>query len=129
MKDPISDMIVRIRNAAAVGKETVSLPYSKLKEAMLSSLAKEGYIEGVEKKGKGVIKTLKVKLSYVNKRPKINGLKRVSKFSARRYSSARDLKPVVGGNGISILTTSKGILSDKEAKKENIGGEVILKIW
>lgn len=125
MIDPISDMITRIKNAAAADKALVSMPYSRLKESVLSVLSKEGFVGSVEKKGKGVIKTLKVELLE----GKIKGMERVSKFSARKYSGAKDLKPVRGGSGILILTTPKGVMADKDAKKENVGGEVILKAW
>jgi len=129
MTDPIGDMITRIRNAAAVHKESLTLPYSKLKEAILTVLVKEGYVKAIEKKGKGIAKILKVDLLYVNERPRITGMERISKFSARKYAGAKDLVVVKGGAGISILTTPKGILTDQEAKKENVGGELILKAW
>lgn len=129
MTDPISDMITRIRNAANVQKDSLVLPYSKLKEAILGTLQKEGYVTAVEKKGKGVKKLLKVELAYVGNTSRIAGMKRVSKQSQRRYAGANDLDAMRGGKGLLVLTTPKGVMTDKDAKTQKVGGEVIMKIW
>lgn len=130
MTDPISDMITRIRNAGATQKETLAVPYSKIKEAILAVLQQKGFIKSVQVKGKGVTKSLIIKLLYAqNNKPRIGGLQRISKYSQRRYAGATELRSVKGGRGMYILTTPKGILADADAKKENVGGEVIIKIW
>lgn len=125
MTDPISDMIIRIKNAGATDKDSVSFPYSKLKEAICNTLKKAGYVKTVSVKGKDVKKSIKIELIS----NKIEGLSRVSKYSQRIYSGSKGLKPVKHGRGHLILTTPLGVMTDTEAKKSNVGGEVILKIW
>lgn len=130
MIDPIADLIARIRNAGAVGKPSVVVPHSAIKQSILEILAKEGLIQSVEKKGKKVKKHIEIVLAYdENKKHKIKGMERISKFSRRKYSGFRDLRPIKNGFGFYILTTPKGILTDKEAKKEKVGGEVLLSVW
>ena len=129
MTDPISDMITRIRNASDVNKVSLLLPYSKKKEAILAVFLKEAFITSVEKKGKGVKKLIKVELAYTGDRSRIGGMKRISKQSQRRYAGANDFDSIRGGRGMLIVTTPKGVMTDKQAKEQKVGGEVILKIW
>jgi len=129
MVDPISQIIINIKNANVAGKATATFPYSKLKESIFEVLKKEGYIKDVTKKGKKIIKTLEVELAYVDGKPRIDGVQQISKNSRRTYAKAKEIKPVLNGFGALILTTPKGILTDKEARKEKVGGEVLFKIW
>lgn len=128
--DTIGDLIIRLKNAGAVKKETVSVPYSKLRKAVLDKLAHAGYIAGVSEKGKQVQeKTLEVTLSYEQGAPRINGVKRVSKPGRRLYCGVADLHPVKFGKGHLILSTPAGILTNEEAKEKNVGGEQLFIIW
>ncbi len=129
MTDPIADMLTRIRNAVMVEKTTVSIPYSKIKMAIAKVLKKEGFILDCEKKGKKTKKVIEVRLKYTEEGSKIRDLKRVSKPGQRIYKKYDELFPVKQGFGIAILSTSKGIMSDKEAKKEGVGGEVLCEVW
>lgn len=127
--DPIADMIVRIKNATEQKKESVVFPYSKLKLAISDALFKDGYIKSFGKKGKKIAKFIEVCLIYENGVSRIHGIDRVSKTSKRIYSKAKDLKRVKGGLGALILSTPKGIMTDKMAKEQNVGGEALFKIW
>ena len=127
--DPISDMIVRIKNASDSGKESVVFPYSKMKLAILDVLLKEGFVKSFGRKGKKTVKYIETVLLYDNGNPRIHGVDRVSKQSKRVYKKAKDIYPVKNGLGILVLTTPKGIISDKTARKEKIGGEALFKIW
>jgi small subunit ribosomal protein S8 len=129
MNDPIADMIVRIKNAGDAQKDSLVVPYSKMKFAIANLLQKEGYLKSVSKKGKKVTKFIELGLVYENGAPKVKGIQRVSKFSKRIYRGVSDIHPVKQGYGILVLTTSKGVLTYNEAKKENVGGEVLFKIW
>lgn len=130
MTDPIADMLTRIRNAQAVKKETVVFPYSKIKWEILNVLSKNDYIKGLDKTNKKNKKFIEIILKYdKEKTPKISELKRVSKPSRRVYVHAKDIWFFKQGLGIKVLSTPKGILSDKEAKKLNVGGEILLEIW
>jgi len=129
MTDPISDMLIRIKNAGAAGKQTVVIPYSKFKFSIANALLREGYIVGVNRKGRGVKRQLEVGLGYDEKKPKIKGIERVSKLSKRIYFGVRDLKPVRQGYGHILLSTPKGVMTGKQAKKEKIGGEALFKVW
>ena len=135
MTDPITDMLNRIRNAQAVFKSRVFIPFSKIKYDIAKILEKEGFIEKAEKKGRGVKRSIEIVLKYEKDEfsnrplPAISGLKRISKPGQRIYVGWRDIKRARGGYGISIISTSKGLLSDKEAKKRRLGGEVICEIW
>lgn len=130
MKDPIADMLIKIKNAGLSKKETVSFPYSKLKLAILDVLAKTSFVKSVTKKGKKVVKSLEVALSYhQDGSPKISEVKRVSKTSKRVYVKSEDIYPVRNGFGVMILSTNKGIMTGDMAKKEKVGGEVICNIW
>ncbi len=128
--DPIADFLNRIKNAQAVSQKTVRVPFSKMKYQISKILEREKFIEGVEKRGKGAKKIIKIILKYdENKNPAISGFKMISKPSRRIYKKAKDIKKVKGGFGIAIISTSKGLLTDKEARREKIGGEVICEIW
>ncbi len=129
MTDPISDMLNRIRNAQAVLKETVNIPFSNLKYEIAKILKKEGFVEKVEKKGRKTKRMIEITLKYENKTSVISGLARISKPGQRVYFKAKKIKRVKEGYGIAIISTSKGLMADKEARKEKLGGEVICKIW
>jgi small subunit ribosomal protein S8 len=127
LTDPISDMLIRIKNGQMRKKEFVEIyPKSKMKIEILKILKKEGFIENYEEKEKSII----VKLRYFpDGSPVITDLKRISKPSRRVYVSYKELRPVMNGIGIAILSTSKGILTDKEARKLKVGGELLLEVW
>lgn len=129
--DPIADMICSINNAQAVGKKQVIFyPYSDFKYAFLELLRNEGFIDNVEKKGRLSKRKIVVDLKYTEDgKPKITKIRKISKQGQRIYSTYKELKPVKSGYGVSILTTSKGLLTNKEARKNKIGGEVICEIW
>lgn len=130
MTDPIADMIIRIKNASDSKKQSVVLPYSKLKLAILDVLMKEGFVTSFGKKGKKIVKYIEVVLSYdENGQPKIHGVDRISKTSKRVYHKAKDIRSVKNGFGAMILSTPKGIITDKVARAERIGGEALFKIW
>lgn len=130
MTDPIGDLIVRLTNAGAVKKAVVSLPYSNFKHAVAQKLAEAGWVQQVEKKGKKVKKTLDISLKYnENGVAHITGVKRVSKPGRRLYRGVNDIIPVRYGHGALILSTPKGVMTDKEAKKEKVGGEALFEIW
>lgn len=131
MTDPISDLLIRIRNAGAARKESVSIPYSNLKFAICTVLEKEGFVGQVSKKGKAPngAKSIEVTVLYDGEAPKIIGTKRISKPSRRMYEKATNLRPVKNGYGKSIISTPKGILTGNTARKEKVGGEVLFQIW
>lgn len=128
--DPIADMITRIRNANSARHESVDVPASNLKKAIADILIEEGYIVGydyIEDNKQGV---LKIKLKYgPNKEKVISGLKRISKPGLRVYAKNEELPKVLGGLGIAVISTSKGIMTDKNARKQDVGGEVLAYIW
>ncbi len=125
MTDPISDMLNRIRNAYALSKQAVSIPFSSLKYQIAKIMAEEGFILKVERKGRQTGKIIEIEL----KESAISGLKRVSRPSQRIYVGAGDIKKVKGGYGMAIISTSKGVMSNKEARKRKLGGEIICEIW
>jgi len=128
--DPIADMLTSIRNAQAARKETVSVPYSKIKMEIAKVLAKEKFIKEADHKGKKINKTIDIVLNYDSlSRPAITSLKRVSKPSRRIYSPSSKIKKIRQGFGFQILSTPRGILSGKEARREKIGGEVICEVY
>ena len=130
MTDPIADMLTRIRNALTAKHETVEVPASKMKSAIADSLLKEGYVSGVKFVEDGPSGKLVIGLKYVDgNKSVINGLKRVSKPGLRTYSGAADMPKVLGGLGTAIVSTSKGIMTDKQAKAANVGGEVLCFVW
>ena len=128
--DPIADMLTRIRNANAVSHTSVEMPSSKLKVALARLLKEEGYISNYEEKVEGVVKTLSIELKYDEfNKPVITSLKRVSKPGLRNYCKAKNLPQVLGGMGVAVVSTSKGLLTDRKARKENLGGEVLAYIY
>lgn len=128
--DTIGDLIIRLKNAGVVGKTTVSMPYSKLRHAVLNKLVEAGYVSAVVEKGKQVQeKTIEVTLSYENNVHRINGVKRVSKPGRRLYTKVADLHPIKFGKGHLILSTPAGILTNTEAKEKKVGGEQLFIIW
>lgn len=129
MADPITDMLNRIRNAAAVGKPEVLIPFSKLKNEIAVALAKENFVGEVKKTAKGKVKLIKISLNYENGLPKIEGARRISKPGQRIYIKANEIKKVRQGFGISIISTPKGLMTGKEAKRAKMGGEALLEIW
>jgi small subunit ribosomal protein S8 len=127
--DPITDMLNQIRNASAVAKAEVLIPFSKLKYEIARILAQEGFINEVKKIAKGKNKTMKITLKYDNELPVISGLRRASKPGQRIYLKSSKIKRVRGGYGISIISTPKGLMTNKEARKKKLGGEVLLEVW
>ena len=129
--DPIADMLTRIRNANTAKHDTVDVPASKMKVSIAEILLNEGYIKAFDIVDDGNFKTIRITLKYgADKNEKIiTGLKRISKPGLRVYASKEDLPKVLGGLGIAIISTNKGVLTDKEARKQNVGGEVLAYVW
>ncbi|EGS34866.1 MULTISPECIES: 30S ribosomal protein S8 [Megasphaera] len=128
MTDPIADMLTRIRNANSAEHQTVEMPASKMKAAVLEILKEEGFIKNYESINEG--KQLRVVLKYgSNKERVITGIKRISKPGLRVYAGKEELPRVLGGLGIAVISTSKGVMSDKQARKIGLGGEVIAYVW
>ena len=127
--DPIGDMLVKIKNASKAGHESVSFPYSKIKQEIATALSRAGFVGKVSKKSGKKNELVEVELVYTEGNSKINDINRVSKVSRRVYSGVSTLKSVANGRGAYVLSTPKGVMTDKEAKKEHVGGEVILSIW
>lgn len=125
MQDPVSDLLTRIRNAQQMGIREVMLPYSNIKSEILRVLREEGFIESYESKVDGAKKDLQVSLKYYQGRPVIERINRVSKPALRIYKSCRELPQVRGGLGIAIISTPKGVMTDKAARSQNVGGEVL----
>lgn len=125
-------MLTKIRNAQAVGHKTVSFPFSKIKFELANLLSQESYIGSVSKKGRGIQKKIEINLKYKDSKnsvPLIQGLKRISKPSQRTYINKKNLNKFLKERGITILSTSQGLMVIKDAKKRNIGGELLCKIW
>ena len=131
MSDPIADMLTRIRNANTAKHDTVDIPSSKMKIAIADILVDEGFIEKYELIDEGSFKTIRMTLKYgADKNEKIiTGIKRISKPGLRVYAGKEDIPTVLGGLGIAILSTNKGIVTDKEARKLQVGGEVLAFVW
>ena len=129
MSDVIADMLTRIRNANDAKHETVDIPASKMKKAIAQILLDEGYISAFEIIEDGKQGVIRVTLKYIGKDKVIKGLKRVSKPGLRIYASCEEMPRVMNGLGIAIVSTSKGIMTDKQARKENVGGEVLAFVW
>lgn len=128
--DTVGDFIIRLKNAGMVGKNTVSVPYSKLRHSIANKLVEAGYLVSADTKGKEVQnKTLEVTLRYENGTHRITGVKRVSKPGRRLYTKVADLHPVKFGKGHMILSTPAGILTGEEAKEKKVGGETLFMIW
>ena len=130
MTDPVADMLTRIRNANSVGHESVDVPASKMKKSIAGILADEGYINGFDVIDDGKQGTIKISMKYgPDKEKVINGLKKISKPGLKVYAKASEVPRVLGGLGIAIISTSQGVISDKEARKLGVGGEVICYVW
>ena len=129
MNDPISDMLTRIRNANSQRKDTVDIPYSKVKNSIADILVSEGFVESKDILQDGSHQTIRLTLKYVNKTRVIQGLKKISKPGLRIYANVEELPRVLNGLGIAIISTSKGIMTDKEARKQNVAGEVLAYVW
>lgn len=127
--DPIADMLTRIRNAYVSKHENVDIPASKVKKSIAEILLNEGYIEGVDYIEDAVQGVIRIKLKYADGQSVIQGLKKISKPGLRIYARSNELPKVLGGLGIAVVSTSKGIMTDKEARKENVGGEVLAYVW
>ncbi|MDE5722140.1 MAG: 30S ribosomal protein S8 [Clostridia bacterium] len=129
MTDPIADMLTRIRNALMVKKDTVEVPSSNMKKAIADIMLAEGFISDVKLVDDGFSGTLQITLKYADKRPVINGLKRISKPGLRTYAGVENMPKVLNGLGVAVLSTNKGIMTDRQAKAANVGGEVLCYIW
>ena len=131
MSDPIADMLTRIRNANMRKHDTVDIPASKMKIAIADILVNEGYIEKYEIVGEGIKRTIRINLKYTaNKAERvISGLKKISKPGLRVYAGKENMPKVLGGLGIAIVSTNEGVITDKEARKRGVGGEVLCFIW
>jgi len=131
MSDPIADMLTRIRNANTAKHDKVDIPASKMKQTIADMLVKEGYVKRYELIEDGKFQTLRLTLKYSQDRKEkiISGIKKISKPGLRVYAASDEIPRVLGGLGTAIISTNKGILTDKEARKQNVGGEVIAFIW
>lgn len=127
--DQIANMVNMIKNGSRASHEFVTVSYSKLKFAIAQCLVKEGYLVSVNKKTKKGYPVLELGLAYADGLPKVNEVERVSKSSRRIYKGVKSIRPIRNGYGLMVLSTPKGILTDKEARKEMVGGEVLFKIW
>ena len=128
--DPIADMLTRIRNAGTAKHETVDVPASKMKKAIVEILLNEGYIKSYQLVDDGTQGIIRITLKYeAGKQKVIHGLRRVSKPGLRIYSNCEDMPKVMNGLGIAIVSTSKGIMTDKKARRENVGGEILAFVW
>ena len=130
MTDPIADMLTRIRNANMAQHETVDVPASRVKKSIAGILTEEGYIEGFDVVEEDVQGTIRIKMKYGSSKEKvISGIKKISKPGLKVYAKAEEVPRVLGGLGIAIISTSKGVISDKEARRLGVGGEVICYVW
>ncbi|MEO8581315.1 MAG: 30S ribosomal protein S8 [Patescibacteria group bacterium] len=129
MTDPIADMIIRIKNGYLARKKSVSLPYSKMNKSIADILVTEKYLDSINVAGEGIEKSIELVLRYVGKVPSLTNVKRESKPGRRLYSTAHKLPQALGGYGIVIVSTNKGVMTDKDARKQSVGGEVLCSIW
>jgi small subunit ribosomal protein S8 len=129
LSDPIADFLARLRNAARAHRGDVSVPYSRMKEEIARILKQEGYISEFEVDTQSKPSQIKVTMKFVNRIPALTGLKRMSKPGLRKYVSSNDIPRVLGGMGVAILSTSRGIVTGREARKERVGGELLAVIW
>lgn len=129
LSDPIADFLTRLRNGGSARKAEVTAPYSKIKAEIARILKQEGYISNYEVDTTGKFPEIKVTTKMVNRTSAITGLKRVSKPGLRKYVGATEIPKVLGGMGISILSTPQGVISGREAKKQNVGGELLAYVW
>jgi small subunit ribosomal protein S8 len=128
MTDPISDMLTRIRNAGRALRPVVAVPHSRMKENIANILKKEGYVAEVAVEGK-IPKTINIKLKYQGKKNVIEGLRRMSRPGLRHYVGATDIPRVLGGLGVAVVSTSEGVMTGTQAKKKNLGGELLCYVW
>ncbi|HEX5399254.1 MAG TPA: 30S ribosomal protein S8 [Verrucomicrobiae bacterium] len=128
MSDPIADMLTRLRNAGRALLPAVELPHSRVKESVAKILKSEGYVSEVSVDG-NAIKKIKIRLKYQGKKSVIEGLKRVSRPGLRRYVGATEIPRVLGGLGVSIVSTSEGVMTGAQARKKNLGGELLCYVW
>ena len=129
MKDPIADMLTRIRNALTAKHDTVEVPASNMKKAIANILLEEGYVKNVRVEEDGLSGKIMIDLKYVDGKSVLSGLKRVSKPGLRTYAGVENMPKVMNGMGIAVISTNKGIMTDKQAKAANVGGEVLCYIW
>lgn len=129
VNDPIADMLTRIRNAQVAGHDSVSIPASNMKKSIAKILLSEGFVKNVEFLSDGVQGSIRVTLKYADKRPVIVGLKRISRPGLRVYARCNEIPKVLGGLGMAIISTPKGVMTDKDARKNAVGGEVLAYIW
>ena len=129
MTDPITDLFNRIKNAQTLSYSEVRIPFSKLKYEIARILEREKFVDKISKVGRKTRKIIKIDLKYLDGRPAISGLRRISKSGQRVYLPVKKIKPIRGGYGIAIVSTPKGLLTDKEARKQKVGGEVICEVW
>ncbi len=129
MNDPIGDFITRIKNGVMAGHDTVVLPHSRMKEALARILEKEGYISAVSVDTSHQFPEIVMKMKYIGKQSAVTDVRRLSKPGRRMYSPAKSIPRALGGYGITIISTNKGVLTDKEARQQNIGGELLCQVW
>lgn len=129
MHDPIADMLISIKNAGNAGKASAIVPFSSIKESIASILFQNGFIASYSKKGKKVIKTLEIGIAYDGKNPRVAQVARISKPSRRSYVKVSEIRPVRNGYGLMVVSTPKGLMTGDEAKKAQVGGEALFKIW
>jgi small subunit ribosomal protein S8 len=130
MTDPIADMLARIRNASSAMHDEVAIPASRIKESIAKILAEEGFVDGFELVQDGAHPMIKIRLRYLEERERaISGIRRISKPGRRVYRGARELPRVLGGLGIAIVSTSQGVMTDKEARRAKVGGEILAYVW
>lgn len=129
VNDPIADFLSRIRNGAMVQKEKVAAPHSRVVLELAKVLAREGFIESVDTRGSGIKKEIVVTMRYIDEESAFENVQRVSKPGRRVYRQSKNLRPIKSGFGTAVLSTPKGILTDKEAKSQNVGGEILCTIW
>lgn len=127
--DNIANMLVSIKNAGTAGKDFATVPFSAMKERIAATLFQYGYIASYAKKGKKSVKTLEIGIAYDGKEPRVTDVARISKPSRRVYMKASEIKPVKNGYGLLVISTPKGVMAGGEAKKAQVGGEVLFKIW
>ena len=129
MTDPIASMLIMIKNASLAGRDSITVPYSKIKESIATCLIKNGYVKDIIKKTKDGHPALQLDLMYTDGEAKVSNVKRISKPSRRVYMSAKDIHKVKSGYGLLVLSTPKGIMAGGDARKEMVGGEVLFSIW
>jgi small subunit ribosomal protein S8 len=129
LSDPIADFLSRLRNAARANRNDVSAPYSRMKEEIAKILKQEGYIAGFEIDTQAKPAQIKVTMKFVNRVPALSGLRRVSRPGLRKYVGSADIPRVLGGMGVAILSTSRGVITGRQARKEKVGGELVAVVW